>query len=267
MTKLSNIAILIRGAGEMASGVACRLYRSNFRRIIMTEIPEPLAVRRAVSFCEAVRSDSQLVEGICALRIDRISDASNVWKQGAIAVIPDPENIAKNEFKPDVIVDAVMAKKNTGAGVSDSTFVIALGPGFIAGLDADCVIETNRGHNLGRLFYSGSASQDTGIPGEIAGHTHDRVLRAPCDGIFYSDSKIGDLVSASQQIGSVAGEKVATKLNGALRGLIHPGLTVARGLKIGDVDPRGVVEYCFSISEKSRAIGGSVLEAILRRYN
>lgn len=266
MTKLRNIAILIRGAGEMASGIACRLYRSNLRRIIMTDIHEPLAVRRAVSFCEAIPDGSQIVEGIYALRIDRVSDAPNTWEKHAIPIIPDPENAVKNQFKPDVVIDAVMAKKNTGASIGYAQFVIALGPGFMAGSDAHCVIETNRGHDLGRLFYSGSASPDTGVPGEIAGHTHDRVLRAPCAGLFLSDSKIGDLIINGQPIGSVSGKKVLTKVNGAIRGLIRSGSTVTKGLKIGDVDPRGIVEYCFSISEKSRAIGGSVLEAILSRY-
>ncbi len=145
MTKLWNIIILIRGAVEMASGIACRLYRSNLRRIIMTDIPEPLVVRRAVSFCEAIPDGSKIVEEIYALRIDRVSDAPNIWEKHAIPIIPNPENAVKSEFKTDVVIDAVMAKKNTGANIGCAQFVIALSPGFTAGSDAHCVIETNRG--------------------------------------------------------------------------------------------------------------------------
>jgi xanthine dehydrogenase accessory factor len=267
MTQLTTLKILIRGAGEMATGVACRLYRSGFRRILLTEIPQPLAVRRSVSLCEAIIHGSHRVEGVYAIRIDHAGAASEMWGKSAIPIIIDPKNIARNEFGPDILIDAVMAKRNTGVSISDAPLVIALGPGFSAGADAHCVIETNRGHDLGRLLYDGPASPDTGIPGPIGGHTSDRVLRAPCDGLFESDHSIGDIVQSGQQIGTVSKKPVASKLNGTLRGLICPGVAVTQGLKIGDVDPRGIVSYCYTISEKARALGGSVLEAVLAHYN
>lgn len=251
----------------MATGVACRLYRSGFRRILLTEIPQPLAVRRTVSLCEAIIAGSHSVEGVHAIKIEKIGDTRHIWEKGAIPLIIDPENIARNEFGPDILIDAVMAKKNTGISLSDAPLVIALGPGFSAGFDAHCVIETNRGHDLGRLLYEGPASPDTGIPGPIGGHTSDRVLRAPCDGLFESDHSIGDVVQAGQQIGTVSKKPVVSKLSGTLRGLIRPGVPVTQGLKIGDVDPRGIVSYCYTISEKARALGGAVLEAILAHYN
>lgn len=250
----------------MASGVACRLHRSNFNRILMTEIPEPLAVRREVSFCEAIRDSFQEVEGIYAYRIDRVQDAASIWEKNAIPIIVDPGSSVIKDFRPNVIVDAIMAKENLGLEVKSAELVIALGPGFTAGIDCHCVIETNRGHDLGRLFYSGSASKDTGIPGEIAGYSHERVLRAPTEGLFFSDLRIGELVKASQEIGSVSDQKIVTRVSGALRGLIRSGSWVEKNLKIGDVDPRGVIEHCFTISEKTRSLGGSVLEAILNHY-
>lgn len=267
MTQMAPLNILIRGAGEMATGVACRLFRSGFRRILLTEISQPLAVRRTVSFCEAVIDGSHSVEGVHAIKIEKISHIRQIWEDAAIPIIIDPDNIAKNKFGPDILIDAVMAKRNTGVSITDAPLVVALGPGFSAGTDANCVIETNRGHDLGRLLYDGPASPDTGIPGPIGGHTSDRVLRAPCDGLFESNRGIGDAVMAGQQIGAVSKKPVVSKLSGTLRGLIRPGLTVTQGLKIGDVDPRGIVSYCYTISEKARALGGSVLEAILAHYN
>ncbi len=251
----------------MASGVACSLFNAGFRHILMTEIPEPLAVRRAVSFCEAIRHGSQQVEQVQAIKIDDDHNVNNTWGKTAIPIIVDPENFVKNVFQPDILVDAVMAKINTGVSISDAPLVIALGPGFVAGSDAHCVVETNRGHNLGRILYEGTASPDTGIPGAIGGHTISRVLKAPTDGRFESDRSIGDFVQAGSVIGSISKEIVTSKITGTLRGLIHPGVFVTQGLKIGDIDPRGIRSYCFSISEKARALGGSLLEAILRKYN
>jgi xanthine dehydrogenase accessory factor len=263
---LASLRIMIRGAGEMASGIAARLYRSNVRRILMTDVQEPLAVRRSVSFCEAIRNGTHAVEGIRAQRVESLSEVPNVWMAQALPVIVDHENIVKDIFSPDILVDAVMAKKNTGTRLTDAPLVIGLGPGFVAGKDVHCVVETNRGHSLGRLLYVGSATPDTGIPGSIGGHTADRVLRAPCDGVFRTTLGIGDHVQAASEIGKVADEPVTSQVSGVLRGL-GEGLTVTEGLKIGDVDPRGEYSYCFTVSEKARSLGGSVLEAILARFN
>ncbi|MBI5249892.1 MAG: EF2563 family selenium-dependent molybdenum hydroxylase system protein [Desulfomonile tiedjei] len=265
--KLSDLKILIRGAGEMATGCACRLHSSGFFRILMTEIDKPLAVRRAVSFCEAVHEQTWTVEGIEAIRIHDVREIFDVWERRVIPVLVDPRASSAKTLKPDILLDAILAKKNEGTTINDAPLVIALGPGFCAGKDAHYVIETDRGHNLGRLMAEGYASPNTGVPGDIAGHSLLRVLRAPADGIFQSDLSIGARVTEGQIIGQAAGKPVKTRLAGILRGLIRPGSPVTLNLKIGDVAPRGDLEYCSTISEKARAIGGTVLEAVLRRYN
>ncbi len=264
---LSEMKIIVRGAGDMATGTACRLYRSGFHKLLMTEVERPLAVRRLVSFCEAVYSRSWTVEGITAVRIDSPAEVFDVWRQGSIPVIVDPSNRSKDFLKPDVIVDAILAKRNVGTKITDAPLVIGLGPGFTAGEDVHCVVETNRGHDLGRLILQGPAMPDTGIPGEIGGHSVRRVIRAPSDGVFQSELEIGAAVIEGQVIGHVHGAPVTAGLNGVLRGLIRPGLEVFYGWKIGDVDPRGAAANCSTISEKARAIGGTVLEAILMRFN
>lgn len=266
-TSLPDLKILIRGAGEMASGVAWRLYSSGWRHILMTEIKSPLAVRRNVSFCEALSNGSQIIEGVEARRAESLSHCHELNSAGFIGVMEDPYLGVIDEFAPHVLIDAIMAKKNLGTSIDQAELVIALGPGFEAGKDADCVIETNRGHNLGRLIHHGFAEADTGSPGEIAGESATRVLRAPVEGTIISEKNIGALVKKDEVIATVQGIPVVAPFAGALRGLIKSGTHVKSGLKIGDVDPRGDLSYCSSISEKARAIGGTTLEAILRRYN
>ncbi len=265
--ELKALKIVIRGAGEMATGTAVRLYRSGFRKILMTEIERPLAVRRLVSLCEAVYESVCQVEGVAAARIDWPSDASHVWEKGDIPVIVDPQNAAKDIIKPEILIDATLAKRNLGTSILDAPLVIALGPGFVAGKDVHWVVETNRGHNLGRLILEGSADPDTGVPGEIGGQTVRRVIRAPADGLFEPSLDIGAMVEEGQSVGHVGTSQVRAGLTGVLRGLIRPNTYVTRELKIGDVDPRGNLAYCTTISEKARAIGGTVLEAILMKFN
>ena len=183
MKNLSDLVVLIRGAGELASGVTCRLYRSHFR-ICLTDIDQPQAVRRTVSFCEAVYDGEKEIEGVIARRVASPGEASLVWQEDKIPLIVDPEAEIKNSLKPDVLVDAILAKKNLGTRINDASLVIGLGPGFIATKDVHVVIETNRGHNLGRLFLTGEAEPNTGTPGEIAGFAADRVFRAPVGGKF-----------------------------------------------------------------------------------
>ncbi len=251
----------------MATGSACRLYNSGFFRILMTEIEKPLAVRRSVSFCEAVYEKSWTVEGVRAELINHVEEVHELWERKCIPILVDPTVSCLNVFQPDILIDAILAKKNTGTSIQWAPLVIALGPGFSAGKDAHYVLETARGHQLGRLISSGYSLPNTGIPGDIGGHTGLRVLRAPTKGIFLTELSIGAEVEEGQLIGYVAGEPVKAKLNGILRGLIRPGSFVTPNLKIGDIDPRGEASYCVTISEKARAIGGTALEAILRTYN
>ncbi|MBI5923591.1 MAG: EF2563 family selenium-dependent molybdenum hydroxylase system protein [Betaproteobacteria bacterium] len=259
--------IIIRGAGEMATGVACRLYRANFTRMLMLETHFPLAVRRRVSFCEAIHDEHVSVEGIEAFRIERNDGLSGMWESRRIPVRIDPQAESIRQLKPDVVVDATLAKRNLGTAITDAPLVIALGPGFCVGTDCHVVIETNRGHDLGRLITHGSAATNTGIPGDIGGYTLERVLRAPADGMFIPDKKIGEMVRKGEVVGRVGELEVVSAIGGILRGLIRPGSVVTCGLKIGDVDPRGEVGYCNTVSEKARALGGAVLEAVLAKYN
>ena len=266
MTGLREITIAIKGAGEMASGVAWRLYMANFKKILMLETDYPVAVRREVSFCEAIHDGRKTVEGVMAFLADSVENIHTAWSQGYIAVVADPQWHLLGRFRPRIVVDAILAKKNLGTRLSDADLVIGLGPGFEAGNDVHMVIETNRGHDLGKIITSGSAEPNTGVPGAIAGFTGERLLRSPADGSFNADKSIGDVVSADEIIGTVGGQRVISRIDGVIRGLIRPHTRVIKGLKIGDIDPRGRREYCYTISEKARAIAGSVLEAILRKY-
>lgn len=263
---LSNLIVLIRGAGEMASGVAWRLFQSHFN-ILLTEIPQPLAVRREVSFCEAVYEGQKKVEGVEAVLITSEDDVRKIWASQRIPLVIDPGLNRSLSLNLHVLVDAILAKKNTGTQINQAPLVIALGPGFRAGGDAHLVVETNRGHNLGRILTEGEAEADTGIPGTIGGYAVERVLRAPTEGIITTCKKIGDPVVPGEIVAEVAGRPVKARIKGVLRGLIREGTPVPVGLKVGDIDPRGNPAYCTTISEKARAIAGAVLEGIMRQYN
>lgn len=264
---IHELTVFMKGAGEMATGIASRLHGANIFRILMAEVPVPLAVRRTVSFCEAVFDEEATVETIRAKRVSDSAEVRTAWAQGFIAVMVDPEwtMLQQNHF--DVVIDATVAKNNLGTRIDDAPLVIGMGPGFTAGVDVHMVIETNRGHHLGRIIESGQAEANTGIPGDIAGYTKERVLRAPCGGCFTSETKIGDRVASGDLIGRVGTEPVTASIDGIVRGLIRPDSIVKEGLKIGDIDPRGAPEHCHTISDKARALGGAVLEAILRRCN
>lgn len=249
----------------MGSGVAWRLHRCGFT-VFITELEKPLAVRRTVSFCEAVYEGRIVVEGVEAVLIQGVRSLLGAWETGKIPVLIDPDCRVKEEIRPQVLVDAILAKRNLGTSLQDAALVIALGPGFTAGMDAHFVIETHRGHHLGRLLSTGSAEADTGTPGPVQGVASGRVLRAPCDGRWHAGKAIGDLVSKGDLIGSVEGLPVNARTHGVIRGLIRPGIRVTAGLKIGDVDPRGDPGLCSTISDKALAIAGGVLEGILRFY-
>ncbi len=261
---LSKIKVCVKGGGDVASGVAWRLHQCGFR-VCITEIKHPMAVRRKVSFCEAVYDGHMVVEGVEALLVRDVEDVYSIWEKNKLPVIVDHTCESRNLIKPDVIIDGILAKKNTGTSINDAPMIIALGPGFVAGRDAHFVVETNRGHYLGRLLTTGSAQHDTGVPGPVQGITTDRVLRAPAEGQWQSKLQIGDPVKKGDVMGVVSGVEVNAMIDGVLRGLIRPGIHVNKGLKIGDIDPRGIRDHCNSISEKALAIGGGVLEGILRK--
>lgn len=254
--------VVIKGAGDLATGVAYRLRRAGFP-VVMTEIAQPTVVRRTVSFAQAVFHGAAEVEGMRARLVATPDEALTRARDSEVAVIVDPSATIIQALQPSIVVDAIVAKRNTGTSIDDAPAVIALGPGFRADIDVHAVIETNRGHRLGRVIWNGEAEPDTGIPGLVDGHGADRVLRAPASGTFVGIREIGDRVSQGDVVGYVEGRPVVVPFDGCLRGLIHTDVRVHRAMKIGDVDPRATVDHCFTISDKALAIGGGVLEAAM----
>ena len=253
---------VIKGAGDLASGVAVRLKRAGIK-LVMTDIARPTAIRRTVSFCRAVWEREAFVEGICARLAGNAEEALAITDAGDIAVLVDPEARCLPTLQPDALVDAMLAKHNVNTAITDAPIVIALGPGFTAGKDCHAVVETMRGHNLGRVLLSGAAQPNTGVPGVIGGYAEERILRAPCDGIWETRLEIGTHVDRGEVVATVAQKPVCAALRGVLRGLLPDGTPVISGMKSGDVDPRDRPEYCATVSDKARAIGGGVLEALL----
>lgn len=263
---LSNLKICIRGGGELATALAHRLYRCNFK-VLLTETANPQAVRRQIAFCEAVHHGSQEVEGVVAKLVSSPDEIDAAWRDGVIPLMVDPETKIRDIIKPDVLIDAIIAKKNLGVNITDAPLVIGLGIGFCAGKDVHVVIETNRGHNLGRVILDGEAEADTGVPGVIGGYSRERVFRAPKEGQFKTSKNIGEYVKAGDTVAMVDDCPVKVEIDGIIRGLLADGTTVYKGMKAGDVDPRGKKEYCYTISEKGRTISGGALEAILSCFN
>lgn len=259
--------VLVKSAGEMGSAIAWRLHMANMGRICMLDLENPLCVRRRVSYCTALHTGATTVEGVEALAARDPDAVEGAWRAGKIAVMRTTDWNRARKPSPEVVIDAILAKRNLGTRKDEARLVIALGPGFEAGVDCHFVIETNRGHDLGRIIASGSAQANTGDPGDIAGFTTERVLRAPASGPFRTTLDIGSMVRKGEVIGQVAGQTVSAGLDGVLRGLIRPGTEVLKGVKLGDVDPRGRREYCDTISDKARSIAGAVLEAIMRELN
>lgn len=253
---------LIRGAGDLASGIALRLWRSGIE-VVMTDLPRPTAIRRTVSFSEAIVHGETTVEDVTARLAANADEARALLAQGIVPVLADPDCACRADLHPDALVDAILAKRNLGTRRTDAPIVIGVGPGFTAGVDCHAVVETMRGHTLGRVIYTGSALPNTNIPGLIGGFAGERVLRAPAYGEFRSARQIGDLVKAGDIAGYVAGETMACTIDGVLRGLIADGVLVHKGMKSGDVDPRGDVDNCYTASDKALAVGGGVLEALL----
>lgn len=254
--------ILIRGGGDLATGVAARLYRSGFG-VIITEVAKPKAVRRLVSLAEAVFDGSVQIEDLHCKLVDDPSQALEVSGEGSIPLLVDPDGSTRFKLRPTALVDARMLKSEPELGVDAAPLVVGLGPGFRAGENCHAVVETNRGHYLGRVIWEGIAEEDTGVPEPIAGYDADRVLRAPASGNVKSQIELGSLVSKEETIAEVGGVHLVAPFDGALRGLIHETVEVKKGEKIGDLDPRSEPGYCFQISDKALAVGGGVLEALL----
>lgn len=254
--------VLIKGAGDLATGIGCRLHRCGFS-VAMTEIAVPTTVRRTVAFSRAVYEGHALVEDVTGVLCQSLEEIEQSHLKDQVAVIVDEECSIREIWKPEIVVDAIIAKKNLGTKITDGDIVVGVGPGFTAGLDCHAVIETKRGHNLGRCIWQGSAYPNTGVPGKIGGYDKERIIRAAAEGTFQGTVTIGDLVRKGQLVGYSSGIPIYAQVDGVVRGLLQDGVAVEKGMKSGDIDPRGVVENCFTISDKATAIGGGVLEAIL----
>ena len=258
--------IVVRGGGDLATGTIHRLWSAGFRVLIL-EAEHPAAIRRQVSLCEAVYQGEATVEGLTAVLIQDVSEMEAVWAQDKVPMLVDPEGACLKTVQPAVLVDAIIAKKNLGTNRSMAPATIALGPGFVAGEDVDVVIETSRGHKLGRVIKEGAAKPNTGIPGIIGGYGKERVIHSPAAGIMRNIHAIGDIVPAGEDIAYVETEggrvMVKATISGIIRGLIRDGYPVTVGFKIADIDPRKEeLENCWLISDKARCIAGSVLEQV-----
>lgn len=259
MTRDIPIAV-VKGAGDLGTGVAYRLWKCGFR-VVCTDLQQPLVIRRSVAFASALYDGRITVEGVQCERAVYADEAIYLWQRNTLPIIADPVGRVVESLQPELVVDAIMAKRNVGTTITDAPCVIALGPGFVSGEDCHAVIETNRGHDLGRVLWQGSAAPNTGVPGKVGGEDEKRVVRAPRDGMFYGRKAIGDAVKEGDVIAQIDNEPVRAPLTGVLRGLLHDKLRVTERVKIADIDPRGDPRYCFTISDKALAIAGGVLEA------
>jgi xanthine dehydrogenase accessory factor len=256
-----DLKVLIRGGGEMASGIAVRLHQCHLK-VVITEVAAPTAVRRTVAFAEAIYDGSQTVEGVKAITVCSPKEAEDVWQRGSIPILVDPGARIREALSPSVLVDAIMAKKCTDTTLSHAPLVIGVGPGFFAGANVHAVVESNRGYHLGRVIWDGAAEPYTGVPAAVSGHAEDRVLRVASSGRFKALGQIGDVVKKDESVAEVDGVPIQAPISGVIRGMLRNGIEVAQGMKAGDIDPRIERGYCYSVSDKARAIGGGVLEAI-----
>ncbi len=255
--------ILIRGAGDLATGIVSRLYNAGYREIVMTEKAVPLTVRRTVALSRAVYEGRAEVENLTGILATDINDVKFIISQGNIPIMIDEKGEIMNVFKPDVLIDAIIAKKNLGTAIDMAPLVIGVGPGFNAGIDCNYVVETKRGHYLGSVIRTGMAIPNTGIPGDIGGYTIERLIKASADGVMEPLVEIGDVVEKGDIVARTGGKAVYAKMSGMVRGMLQSGVKVTEGLKIGDIDSRCEREHCYTISDKARAIGGGVLEIVV----
>jgi len=264
--KLNALVVLIRGGGEVASAAAHKLARSHFK-VCLTEIAQPLAVSRVVAFSEAIYDGEKEIEGVVAKRVTSVEEIASSWRENKIPILVDTEARIIDRLNPDVLIDAIMAKKNLGTKITDAPLVIGLGPGFQAGKDVHIVVETNNSENLGKVILDGEAENDTGVPLVMGGLSFERVVHSSEDGLFLASKQIGDTVLAGETVASVAGYAVKVKIDGVLRALLRSNIKVRKGTKLAEVDPSGCKEVCYSIRPKMRAIAGGVLEAIMIHFN
>lgn len=273
---LKNKLILVKGAGDFASGAIRRLHLAG-AKVIATELAQPLTIRRMVAFSQAIFSGEHEVEGAVGVRAD-MSEIDRCFVEGKVPVLVDPETKILDELQFNIVIDGRMAKRNLGTSIKEAPIVLGLGPGFEAGVDCHAVVETLAGHNLGRVIYSGKPAADTGVPiptdllitpccAGFSKDVNDYLLRAPVAGVFKAEKEIGDLVKTGDTVGQISGVSVKARVDGILRGLIHDGVQVTKELKIGDIDPSGDRERVFQVSEKANAIAGGVLEACLFLLN
>ncbi|NLV96554.1 MAG: EF2563 family selenium-dependent molybdenum hydroxylase system protein [Desulfovibrionales bacterium] len=260
---LNNLVVAIKSGGEMGSAVAWTLFQAGLRRILILETARPLAVRRTISFCEAVYDGTSVVEQVPGQLVANVHEATLLWEQGQIPILVDPTWASLGTLTPHVVVDAIIAKRNLGTSMTEAPLVIGMGPGFKAGQDVHVVVETQRGQDLGQIITTGEARPNTGIPGDTGGFTKERVLRAPVDGPLTWACALGDMVTKGQILGHVAGAAIVAEISGLLRGQIRPHGVVPRGLKLGDIDPRGDTRFLHIISDKGRALGNAVLKVIM----
>lgn len=259
MSLVPDTLVAVRGAGDLGTGCIVRLVRSGFR-VVALEVARPCAIRRTVCLSEAIYDGSATVEGVRGVRREAVPSS---WGAGEVPILVDAGARVLETLAPVAVVDAIVAKRNLGTRIDMAPVVVALGPGFEAGRDVHAVVETNRGHDLGRVILSGSARPNTGVPGLIAGQGAGRVVHAPVSGVAEPIRAIGDAVEAGDPLLAIGGAVVRSAIGGVVRGMIRGGLEVPAGLKVADVDPRSVRESCYSVSDKSRAVAGGVLEAIL----
>ncbi len=260
-----NLTVLLRGGGDLASAVIHKLKKSGFP-VIVCDLPQPSCVRRTVSYCNAIYEGDWEIEGVTSRHIDDLSKIGPTLEEGLVPILTLPDSLVRDFVKPDIFIDATLSKRPPDYDLSWAPLVIGLGPAIEAGKQAHVVVETKRGHYLGRLVHQGQALANTGVPGAIDGVDRDRVLRAPRAGSIMNLREIGDRVEAGDIILTVDGEAVRSLIPGVVRGLIAPGFQVSKGQKIGDIDPRGEQDYVRTISDKGRTIAGGVLEAILAHF-
>lgn len=258
--------VVIRGGGDIATGIGHRLYKAGFK-IIIFEKSQPLAIRRTVSFCEAIYRKEIIVEGVKAVCCNDVDSSLKAINEGNIPILIDPLGESIHKIKPIAVVDSILAKRNLGTNKSMAPITIGIGPGFTAGDDVDLVVESNRGHTLGKVIYKGAAEENTGIPGNIMGFNEERIIHAVASGNIIWNYRIGDLIEKDQVVGSISGLEIKAAMSGLIRGLIKEGMYVEKGLKVGDIDPRGESVDPMTISDKARAIGGGVLEGIMYMMN
>jgi xanthine dehydrogenase accessory factor len=266
----SDKLVLVRGGGDLATGIIYRLHQAGFP-VIVTEIAAPTAVRRSVAFAQAVFAGEHTVEDVTAVRVEQTDRAREMALAGQVPVLVDPRDAVITDLRPTILVDARLLKRPNAANLDQAPLVIGLGPGFTGGVNCHAAIETNRGHWLGRVLWDSAAQANTGIPGATLGFREERILRSPAAGVFHPTVDFGDHVEQGQTVGHIDADGASTpvkpRLTGAVRGLVHPGLTVHKGMKIGDVDPRDDPTYIYTISDKALAIGGAVLAAVLMWMN